>query len=420
MLAGQDRRTMSAMPVYEEDGLMITKLLTRFALVGAVATLVVGALQLPGVRAQIATMGAALGHLRPTTLLAALALSGIGALLSGVEWWHLVHRLGHKIHYRGALMAYLSAGLAGYVVNSVGPVVGTSLSLRRYGVTPGRSALLTLIANALGFCGILVWAPIGLVLLARIGIDPAVPVVNKLGLGAATALLVGMALIMLFVLHALATTAASRQPWIRRLLGHLPTTGSDQGLCLHTRDLLGLVPWTAASWLSGVGALYLVLAAIDPGAGLSPGLVVGAAALASTLGSLAVIVPEGVGVSEGAFAAILVHATTLPLADCLAASVAMRALDPLTKLSLLGLMTVTGNAAVSRRISLLGAGARGVVLHLSQDALALSTAAGAFRRVTVLRATKVRWLPVAGLGIGLATLARLPHLSALSLLDINL
>jgi hypothetical protein len=408
------------MPVYEEDGLMITKLLTRFVLVGAVATLVVGALQLPGVRAQIVTLGAAMGHLRPTTLLAALALSGLGALLSGVEWWHLVHRLGHKIHYRGALMAYLSAGLAGYVVNSVGPVVGTSLSLRRYGVTPGRSALLTLIANALGFCGILVWAPIGLVLLARIGIDPAVPVVNKLGLGAATALLVGMALIMLFVLHALATTAASGRPWIRRLLGHLPTTSGEQGLTLHTSDLLGLVPWTAASWISGVGALYLVLSAIDPGAGLSPGLVVGAAALASTLGSLAVIMPEGVGVSEGVLAAILVHATTLPLADCLAASVAMRVLDPLTKLSLLGLMTATGNAAVNRWIALLGTGARAVVLHLSQDVLALATAAGSFRRVMVLRAAKVRWLPVAGLDIGLATLARLPHLSALSLLDRNL
>src|ERR1035437_8103158 len=189
-----------------EDGLMITKLLMRFMIVGVITALAVGALQLSSARAQLATMGAALGRLQPTVVLAALALVGLGALLSGVEWWHLVHRMGHKIHYRGALTAYLSAGIAGYMVNSVGPVVGTSLSLRRYGVTPGRSALLTLIANALGFCGILVWAPIGLVLLARIGTDPAVPVVNKLGLGAATALLVGMALIMLFVLHALATT----------------------------------------------------------------------------------------------------------------------------------------------------------------------------------------------------------------------
>jgi uncharacterized membrane protein YbhN (UPF0104 family) len=403
-----------------EDELMITKLLTRFTIIGVIAALAIGALQLSSARAQFATMGAALGRLHPTVVLAALALSGLGALLSGVEWWHLVHRMGHKIHYRGALTAYLSAGIAGYVVNSVGPVVGTSLSLRRYGVTPGRAALLTLVANALGFCGILDWAPVGLVLLARIGIDPAVPVVNRLGLGAAVALLVGMAVIMVFVLHALATTAGSDRPWIRRLLGHLPTTSGEQGLSLHTRDLLGLVPWTAASWISGVGALYLVLSAMNPGAGLSPGLVVGAAALASTLGSLAVIVPEGVGVSEGVLAAILVHATTLPLADCLAASVAMRALDPLTKLSLLGVMTITNNVTVTRRISLLGTGARAVLLQTSQYVLALCAAASSFRRVTVQGAAQVRWLPVAGLGIGLAALARLPHLSALGLLDINL
>lgn len=399
---------------------MITKLLMRFMIVGVITALAVGALQLSSARAQLATMGAALGRLQPTVVLAALALVGLGALLSGVEWWHLVHRMGHKIHYRGALTAYLSAGIAGYVVNSVGPVVGTSLSLRRYGVTPGRAALLTLVANALGFCGVLVWAPVGLVLLARIGIDPAVPVVNRLGLGAAIALLIGMAAFMVFVLHALATTAGSDRPWIRRLLGHLPTTGGEQGLSLHTRDLLGLVPWTAASWISGVGALYLVLTAMNPGAGLSPGLVVGAAALASTLGSLAVIVPEGVGVNEGVLAAILVHATALPLADCLAASVAVRALDPLTKLCLLGVMTVTGNATVGRRIGLFGTGARGVLLLVSRDMLALSMAAGSCRRVVVLRAAQVPWLPVAGLGIGLATLGQLSHLSVLSLLDINL
>lgn len=393
---------------------MITKVLTRFTLVGVVAALAVGALQLSSARAQLATMGAALGRLNPTIVLVAVALSGLAALLSGVEWWHLVHRLGHKIHYRGALTAYLSAGIAGYVVNSVGPVVGTSVSLRRYGVTPGRAALLTLIANALGFCGILVWAPVGLLLLARIGIDPSVPVVNRLGLGAAVILLAGMAVLMLVVLHALATTAGSGRPRIRRLLGHLPTAGSDQGLSLHTRDLLALVPWTAASWISGVGALYLVLTAMNPGAGLSPGLVVGAAALASTLGSLAVIVPEGVGVSEG------VHATTLPLADCVAASVAMRALDPLTKLSLLGVMTVTGNAVVNRRISLLGMGTRGMILQVSRHVLALAMTADGFRRVAVLRAARVRWLPVAGLGLGLATVSRLPHLGVLGLLDINL
>jgi uncharacterized membrane protein YbhN (UPF0104 family) len=398
----------------------IDKLLTRVIAVGALGALIFGALQFSGLRARAGTMAAALGHLHASTILAALVLSSIAALLSGVEWWHLIHRLGYRVGYRGALAAYLSAGIAGYLVNSVGPVVGSSLSLRRHGVSPGRAALLTLLANALGFCGILVWTPVGLLLLARVGIDPSVPMVNRLGLGAATASLAGMAVIMVIAVHALAAGADSGRRLAGRLLGRRPVMAGDRDLSLRSRDLLALVPWTAASWISGVGALYVTLTALGPHAGLSPGLVVGAAALSSTLGSLAVIVPEGVGVSEGVLAAILVHATSLPLADCLAASLAMRALDPLTKVGLLGVVTITGNAAVTRRLDRWIVGAGSLARRVSRQALALSPSAAALRRAVRPLVPRVSWLPSAILGLGLAMAARLPHLEALHVFAMSL
>jgi hypothetical protein len=164
--------------------------------------------------------------------------------------------------------------------------------------------------------------------------------------------------------------------------------------------------------VSGVGALYITLAALAPQAGLNPGLVVGAAALSATLGSLAVVVPEGVGVSEGVLAAILIHATALPLADCLAASVAMRALDLLTKAGLLGVVTVTGNAAAFRCLDRGIARARSLARQMWSRAPAPALSAAVLRRSVLLFVPRVSWLLIAALGLVLALAARLPQFDA--------
>jgi hypothetical protein len=390
----------------------------RIAAAGGLAGLAIFLVQRSTAAAQIGALAAALSRLHPSTMVTALLLSGVAALCSGVTWWRLLGLLGHRVHYRAALCTYLSAGIAGYLVNSVGPVIGTSLSLRRHGVSPARAALLTMLANALGFCGILVWTPVGVLLLARIGIDPSVPIVNRLGLGAVVAALAVMATVMVLAIHALTVSARSGRRLLGRWLKLRPASSGDPDLLLRSKDVLALVPWNAASWLSGVVALYVVLAALAPQAGLNPVMVIGAAALSATLGSLAVVVPEGVGVSEGVLAAVLVHATALPLADCLAASVAMRGMDLLTKAGLLGALSLGNNTAISRRLAALGVAAGALPRYAAYVVPAL------WSRLAVLRRSALNpragWLPIPALSIGLALAMRLPHVQTVHVIAMSL
>jgi uncharacterized membrane protein YbhN (UPF0104 family) len=277
-------------------------------------------------------------------------LSTLGALLSGVEWWRLLARLGYRVRFRVALAAYVSAGLGGYLVNAVGPALGCAASLRRHGVSAGRATLLTLIANALGLCGVLVWVPVGLLLLSRTGMDRALPIVGTRGSAVAALVLGAMAVVMILVLGALASAAGSRNRLARRVLGRVPVAEDERPLSLRGRHLLALVPWSAGSWVAGALSLYVVLAAMSPGHTLSVVAVVGSAVLAATIGSLAFFVPEGMGVSDAALVALLVHATGLPATTCVAAAVAVRAVDPLTKVGLLIMLLLAGNQVAARLV----------------------------------------------------------------------
>src|SRR5664279_1614817 len=89
----------------------------RFAVPAIVAAIALGVLFTRGMAAQAAGMLDTLSRLQPDMVGAAVLLSIVGILLSGVEWWRLLGLLGYKLPYRSALTAYLSAGLAGYVVN---------------------------------------------------------------------------------------------------------------------------------------------------------------------------------------------------------------------------------------------------------------------------------------------------------------
>ncbi|HWE64938.1 MAG TPA: lysylphosphatidylglycerol synthase transmembrane domain-containing protein [Chloroflexota bacterium] len=330
---------------------MQVHLVRRLSIIGLLMGLAAIALALSGTAAQLVTMLAALGRLRPGTIGAALALSVLSALLSGVVWWRLLLRLGHRMPFRAALAAYLNAGLAGYVVNIAGPAVGCALSLRRHGVSPGRAILLTLIANVLGFFGILVWAPVGLLLLSRGGMDTALPILGRYGPAAADGILAALVVAMLLALHVLAAAAGSGHRMARVLFRGGRTADEGDFPAPRYRQLLALVPYSALSWVVGALALYVVLAAMSHNATVPLVTVVGAAVIAAALGSLAFFAPEGVGVKDGALVALLTHATGLPLTTALAAALAVRALDPVTKLGLLGVLVVTANEAPARLLA---------------------------------------------------------------------
>jgi hypothetical protein len=256
--------------------------------------------------------------------------------------------LGYSTPFRVALAAYLNAGLAGYVVNIVGPAFGTAICLRRHGVSPGHAVLLTLLANALGFCGILVWAPVGLLLLSRNGMADALPILGHHGPQAAVVILAALGLAMLVVIRTLATTAGSTSRLAHLLLARERTTEYGGPPALRSRQVLALVPYSALSWVVGVGALYVVVTAMSHGVTVTLGAVVGSAVLAAALGSLAFFAPEGVGLKDGALVALLSHATSLPLTTCIVAALAVRALDPVTKLGLLGVLGLIANKLVAR------------------------------------------------------------------------
>jgi hypothetical protein len=301
-------------------------------------------------RSEAVQAAVAFKHLQPITIAAAMALSAMAALLSGAEWQRLIVQLGYPCTFRRALTTYLSAGLGGYLLNGVGPVVGCAASLQAHGVTARRATLLTVIANVLGFCGVLVWAPVGLLVLSRSTSARVLPILGAHGLAIGAVTLLALATGMLLLLYALARATRTHNRLARLVLGPVPDEEHQAARPLRCRHLLSLLPWTAGSSAVGACALYVFLGAMHHGPAPTFAAVIGSAALASTLGSLACFTPEGLGVSEGALVILLVHTTPASSADCISAALAMRMLDPLTKLSLLaGLALSTSPSAAFPR-----------------------------------------------------------------------
>jgi len=316
--------------------------LTRATLIGLACLLVALIAARSGMASGLARALADLGRLRPEAIGLALAFGVLSTLINGAVWTRLLCRLGHNVPTRVGVAAFVSAGLAGYLVSAAGPALGCAVSLRKHGICPSRAVLLSLMANALGFCGVLVWAPIGLLLLSATGMDATLPLLGRYGPTMAAGALVGLGIAMVVVLHALANAHGAGSALARRFLGrHVQPAATTPVRPVRTRHLLALVPLTAGAWLSGTLALYVILGALNPSTSISLGTVIGAAALATTLGSLAFFVPDGMGVRDGVLVALLAHSGGIPLASCTAAAIMVRALDPLTKLGIL-LLTVSG------------------------------------------------------------------------------
>jgi uncharacterized membrane protein YbhN (UPF0104 family) len=301
----------------------------------------VGAVLLHGSAAEIQArhVATAFGRLSPGTIAGVLGLSAVSMLISGGIWSRLLARLGYDLPVTVGFGAYASAGLAGYVMNTAGSAVGGVMSLRLHGVCPTRAVLLTLIANVLGLCGVLVWAPVGLVLLSRSGMSGDLPLVGHHGAAAAAIALIGLGLVMLAVLWALTAAPEAGGRLLQRIVRSQRDIATDDTSktrpTLHASQMLALVLWSAASWFAGAMALYVMLGGMGASADVNLADVVGAAALAATFGSLAFFVPAGVGVRDGVLIALLTHATGVPIVMCTAAAITIRALDPLMKVGLL-------------------------------------------------------------------------------------
>ena len=280
---------------------------------------------------------AAVAGMQPQAIVEVLGLTVLAILLNGMVWSRLLNRVGYPLGEMVGMRTFLSADLAGFVANVPGSAVGCAVSLRRHGVCPGRAALLSLIANLLGLCSILVWIPVGLLVLSRDGMAQALPMLGHQTMVAAVGLLIVTAIASVVALQALATAGSLGNRLAQRLLRRAPTI-SPNSTPIRLRHLLALVPLAAISWLAGAVALYPVLSALAPDTAINLGDIVGSAALAGLLGSLAFFVPSGVGVRDGALVALLMHSTGLPLATCTEAAIVVRAIDPVTKVAMLFLL----------------------------------------------------------------------------------
>ena len=320
------------------------------AALGIATPIVAAAIYLHPGTAQAAYAVRSLRGLQPVGLIVAVTLNGLSMLISGFLWSRLLQCLGHRLPLRVGIAAYLAAGLASYAANVVGSAAGSALLLGRYGLSRQRATLLALLANLLGFCGMVLWAPMSLFVLGHMGASAGAVPLGRPSIGAAGALLTFFA-VVLIAFKAFAALLAADNALVRRLRNKVRLTGSP----IRGRSLLLLIPVSAASWLVGALALYALLEALSPGASLNPGTVIGALALANVLGSLAFFVPAGVGVREGALVTLLMHSTGLPVAECVAATLSMRALDLGTKLAL---MLVIGASIAVRRTARRGTLAR--------------------------------------------------------------
>jgi hypothetical protein len=307
----------------------------------------------------------ALGQLQPQAMMEAVSYTVLAILINGLVWSRLLARLGYELPVEVGLGVFLSADLAGLVANIPGSAVGSAVSLRRHGVCPGRAVLLSIIANLLGFCSILVWVPVGILLLMRPGMAHAVPLLGQ-NAGFTVAIILACAVAAsLVAMKALAGADRVGNKLARRLLRQAPSSAPVGTPVLRFRHLLRLVPGTSVSWLAGALALYAILSALASDSTVNLGDVVGSAALAAMFGSLAFFLPAGVGVRDGVLIALLVHSTGLSFATCTEAAIAIRVMDPVTKIGMLFLLA-TG---LPRRARQVGAVVRTAAWRTSAVAL---------------------------------------------------
>jgi uncharacterized membrane protein YbhN (UPF0104 family) len=313
-----------------------------------------------GLWAQALRALATLQRLSLQAIILALISDLTAVTLLGLMWQRLIRQFGVEVSGVTALGIYLSTGLAGAVGTIAGTALGAILLLRRHGLAAGPAAVFVLIANALGFCGILVWTPLGWYLLRQARMRVPLPILGYHDASAVAVLLVGLAAGIILFLYLVLGTGGGENPLLQlprhlfrrprfhesrlaRLGGKLFGTGlhgtGDTKVKPRVSHVLSLIPYSAGAWLAGVIALWVILANVS---GTMPSLmtVLGSVALASALGSLFIVIPSGLGVTDSALVLLLVHSTGISGTTCVFADGAMRVMDFATRGSTLLLIII--------------------------------------------------------------------------------
>ncbi len=271
----------------------------------------------------------------PTALALALATTLLSMIISGVVWTGVLWCLDYRASVREGLTIYAGTGLAAYVGLGAGAMGQCVLLLRRRGVGAGRAALLMAIVSLVGFCGSLVWAPWGVILLDAPAAIHALPALGArlplVALVATVACGVG-AVVALWLI-----TLGARWRVVRIAAGL-----STEPLQLYLHHLLALIPLASLAWLVGAGPLWVLLQAAAPGVVVSLPAVIAVQSVAAVVGAMTFFLPNGLGARDGIIVALLVGILGVPLPAAAAATLLVRVSDPVAKALILLVLAVLG------------------------------------------------------------------------------
>ncbi|MEU8263275.1 lysylphosphatidylglycerol synthase domain-containing protein [Micromonospora sp. NPDC048999] len=240
--------------------------------------------------------GTQIGLLLAAALLAATA----GPLLGMLSWRTVLLELGPPVALTRVVRVFFVGFLAKYVPGKVPGVVAAVKVATANGVTLPRmlvaGTLSTLLVHLTGLT-------VGLLAGAQV-----------LGGRAAWLVLPALPLLVAVCWPGLVGRAAAL---VLRLLRRPEPAGSVSGRAVRVA-----VAWQTLSWLVSGLHLWLLAVAMGAAAGRALPLCVGAFGLATVIGVLAVVVPDGLGVREAVLSGAL--ALVLPLPSAVAVAVASR------------------------------------------------------------------------------------------------
>ena len=242
-------------------------------------------------------------QVQPLYLLAALGLTVARGPVILAGWWAVLARLGYRLPLRTAVRVYFQSGLAKYLPGSLWFAVGRVLLAEGAGVPKRITGVSIGLETALIVVAALATATLGLTAL------PSLPLWPYGG-------------VLLVLLGALAWPRSLFRVlnWALRRMGR-PVVDVQ----LRGRDLLALLPLFLANWAVYGLISFCWTAAVYPA--LAPGSlpsVGGLFAAAWVIGFLALVVPNGWGVREGAIITGLTGLLGVPLAAAGAAAVLSR------------------------------------------------------------------------------------------------
>lgn len=263
---------MAALSPGRRRALVVARRLYAVVLVALVAWVVVT--QADAVR-DVASSG------RPLVLLACL-LAAFGQLaLTSAVWTSGLRSLGATVPFTASLRTTAAAGPTRYLPGSIWYAVSRGVALRQAGVS-GRAltavaTLETLLVPVVGFA-------LGAALLAATGTSVAGVPVGGL------------------VVVSVALLAVASPPAVNAVLRW---RGGEDPLRLTWPAHLRLLGWICVFWLWSAGVFALYVSAFPSATDAGPVTLAGAYMLAWGVGWLAILAPQGVGVFEVTFAALV-------------------------------------------------------------------------------------------------------------------